>query len=343
MKIIVNYADGVMNLPRSVTKSIKTATREDLAALIALLSEPRAAESLESCLDDVAASAGISSSRLESSLAFWRGAGVINLDTAEIVPQKIVSTGTKAAVGTQNDMGAEKPAAVRPEKSPAPKRSFPEISGEEAEAIISASPERRSLLNECQQTIGHMFNNSESAIILSLREYLGLEDEYILLLLAYCVRRGKKSVKYAETMAYSLHNDRGIETVEALEEYLTWKEASLETEGRVRYLLGMGTRSFSPKERTMFERWGREFCYDYDMIEAAYNVTVNAIGKPSMAYMNKILESWHGQDLRSPEDTKGGGKRTRSDISDSFDLDDFFRLAVDRGTTLDTAGSEDKK
>lgn len=337
MKLIVNYADGVINLPRSVTKNIKTATRDDIAALIALTSEPRAVESLDSCLDDVAASAGISRAALEASLAFWRGTGVISLDTSGTPAQDVTP---KAPTPDAENGGTSKSTG----KKPAPKRSAPEITGDDAEAIIAASPERRSLLYECQQTLGHMFNNSESAVILSLREYLGLEDEYILLLLAYCARRGKKTVKYAETMAYSLYNDRGIETVEALTEYLSWLEASLETEGRVRALLGMGTRKFSPKERVMFDQWGREYGYGYDMIEAAYNVTVNAIGKPSMPYMNKILGSWHELGFRTPEDAEKGGKRKKSDIADSFDLDDFFRLAVMRGTSLDTAdGGEDKK
>ena len=318
MKITVNYTDGVLNLPRSVIKSIKSATREDMAALIAVMSEPRAAEDLTSCADAIAETAGITRTALDASLAFWRGAGVISIDGVLETAADQVTTAEK-------------------NKKPAPARITPELTGEEAEAIIASSPERRSLLNECQQTMGHMFNNTESAIVLGLCEYYGLEDEYILLLMAYCVRRGKKSVKYVEKMAHSMF-ERDIDTSEALESYLTWREESLSTEGQLRRLLGMGTRSFTKKERDMFERWSRTFGYDFDMMEAAYNATVNAIGKPSMPYMSKVLESWHEQGYKTPDEAVAAGKnRQKTEVSGSFDTDEAFRLAVMRSMSGDNA------
>ena len=307
MKITVNFSDGVANLPLSAAKCIKSATREELASLLAALSDARAFSDFDSCADDIASAAGVSRAELESSLSFWRGAGVISID------------------GAQN--AAENSA---PRRKLSPKRESPELSGRDVEAIVASSPERVSLLNECQQTLGHVFNNAESAVVLSMREYLGLEDEYILLLLAYCAKRGKTSVKYAEKMAYSLY-DRGIETSEALEEYLTWLESSLELEGRFRKLAGLGSRAFSKKEREYFERWAREFGYSYDMIDAAYSATVNAIGKFSMPYMNKILESWHNEGYKTPEDAAARSRKDGDGTRGGFDTDDFFEMAVRRG------------
>ena len=314
MKITVNYTDGVLNLPRSVIKSIKSATREDMAALIAVMSEPRAADDFAVCADAIAETAGITRTALDASLAFWRGAGVICID------------------GTP-ETAAEEDTQTEKKKKPASARITPELTGEEAEAIIAASPERRSLLNECQQTMGHMFNNTESAVVLGLREYYGLEDEYILLLMAYCVRRGKKSVKYVEKMAHSMF-ERDIDTSEALESYLTWREESLSTEGQLKRLLGRGTSSFTKKEQDIFERWSRTFGYDFDMMEAAYNATVNAIGKPSMPYMNKVLESWHEQGYKTPDEADAAEKnRQKTEVSGSFNTDEFFHLAVMRGVS----------
>ncbi len=316
MKLIVNYADGVINLPRSVAKNIKSATRDDMAALIALLSDPRAAASPDDCIPAAAEAAGMTEQALLSSLAFWRGAGVITLEGAPTAP---------APEGFPTGAPAEAPAEER--KKPAPRRELPQLSGPEAEAMIAASPERRSLLNECQQTLGHIFDNNESALILSMREYLGLEDEYILLLLAYCAKNGKKNVKYAEKMAISLY-ERDIDTSEALTEHLSWVEASKTDEARLRELLG---HTLTKKEREFFEHWSRELGYGYDMMEAAYEATVNAIGKPSAPYMNKVLESWHKDGFKAPDDIDGTKKRRAELYGDSFDVDDFFRLAVLRG------------
>ena len=321
MKIIVNYADGVVNLPRSAVKSIRYATREDMAVLIAALSEPAAAVDLDSCADAVADAAGVGRGQLMASLAFWRGAGVIGIEGAE----------AEVAAAEKPGGGGEVKSADKPKK--AMKTALPELSAADIERIVSESPERRSLLHECQQTMGHMFNNTESAIVIGMRENLGLDDEYILLLMSFCVRRGKASVRYVEKMANTLY-ERDIDTTEALEDHLAWLEASEGLEGRLRTLFGWGTRSFSKKERDFLERWGRGFGYGYDMIEAAYNATVDAIGKVSMPYMNKILESWHTKGYATPEEVSAGeGNRQKAVQDGSFDTDEFFRMAVMRGVS----------
>lgn len=317
MKITVNFADGVLNLPHAAAKSIKTATREDMAALIAVIADPAAADDFDACADRIADAAGISREQLSSALAFWRGAGVIAIDGAP----------------------SPKKEAERP-KPPAVRTTAAELSAADIERIMTSSPERRSLLNECQQTVGHMFNNTEAATVLGMRENLGVDDEYILLLTAFCVKRGKTTVKYVEKMALSLY-EKDIDTTEALEEYLSWLEASESLEGRLRTLFGTGTRSFTKKERDFIERWSREFGYGYEMIEAAYGTTVNAIGKHSMPYMNRVLESWHEKGYKTPDDVAGGEEnRKRSDVSGGFDTDDFFRLAVERGASLGKGGEK---
>lgn len=327
MKITVNYADGVLNLPRAAARNMKTATREDLAALIAALAEPAALVDLDSSADKIAEDAGLSRGQLMSSLAFWRGAGVIGIEGAPVseTADEAPKTGGRAV---------RRPAEI-----------FAELSADDIERIMTSSPERRSLLNECQQTIGHMFNNTEAAIVLGMRENLGVDDEYILLLTSFCVKRGKATVKYVEKTALSLY-EKDIDTTEALEDYLSWLEASESIEGRLRTLFGTGQRSFTKKERGYLERWEREYGYGYEMIEAAYNVTVDAIGKLSMPYMDRVIGSWHEKGYKTPDDVSAGeGKRKQSDAgangNGSFDTDDFFRLAVARGAAL--GGGSGKK
>lgn len=304
----MNFDGGAFGVPNEAAKCIKSATREDMAALLAIASAGGDADG-----DSAAACAGITRPQFDAAVAFWRGAGVLCV------------TSDAETVAAED----EKPKTLKPSAR------TPELSGDEVEAMITESPERRSLLYECQQTMGHIFNNAESAVILSMREYLGLEDEYILLLLAHVVRRGKKSVKYAEKMAYTLY-ERGVDTTEALEEYLSWLESSSELEGRFRALCGMGTRQFTQKERDFFERWVREFGCGYDMLESAYSATVDAIGKFSMAYMNKVLESWHEKGEKASASSTSPTSSTSATASagrdtGSFDTDDFFRLAVKRG------------
>ena len=310
MKIRLNFDGGAFDLPKDAAKCIKSATREDMAALLALAAGNDAGAGADP--EEAASLAGITAAQLDAAIAFWRGAGVLTVSASDDGGQKETSSD------------------VKPPKKIRPEQRSPELSGDEVEAMITESPERRSLLNECQQTMGHIFNNAESAVILSMREYMGLDDEYILLLLAHVARRGKRSVKYAEKMAYTLY-ERGVDTTESLEEYVTWLESSGELEGRFRTLCGMGSRKFTQKERDFFERWTRQFGFGYDMLEAAYSATVDAIGKFSMAYMNRVLESWHEKGITEPDGTHSGKDGSLKSSGGSFDTDDFFELAVKRG------------
>ena len=67
------------------------------------------------------------------------------------------------------------------------------------------------------------------------------------------------------------------------------------------------------------------------MIQLAYEKTVDNTKDFSMSYMNKILESWKNAGFKTIEEVERGDKKTSTDASgDSFNLDDFFKAAVER-------------
>lgn len=309
VKISINYQNGILNIPAAAANHVKTATRTDLSVLVLIASDPGAYSDLDSCVDELSERAGVGRDEFMASLSFWRGAGAITLD-GELSDAERHNT---------------------PQKKLRPKSEMPMLTAEDVANITSSSPERLSLVSACQQTMGKMFNTSECSVILSVKEYLGVEDDYILTLAAYCVRRDKRSVKYLEKMALDLYG-RDIDTTSALEEYLVWLETKDTFESKLRRLLGIGTRAFSKKEQECIERWLREYGYEYDMIEPAYSKTVDAIGKASVPYMDKILQSWYGKGYKSVADVEAGeGGGTANAETGNFDTDDFFRMAVKRG------------
>lgn len=302
MKIRIEYKNGIINVPASVTDNIAGATKTDLALILLLAKDPSVCDAVDTKINELAEALGTDRDDIRSSIAFWRGAGVLSAD------------------GEANRGTAKKPAPIR---------SIPPLSASDIERISKNSPERMSLLDACAQTLGRILNSSEGACLLALCDYLGVEDEYILLVSAYCARKGKKNVKYIEKTAISIY-DNGIETVASLEEYLFKLEARDELESRLRRLIGAGDRSFTSKEHERLERWQNEYGFDFDMIKLAYEKTVDATGKASLAYMDKILASWNEKGFKTPDDVADGDPAAK-DRSGSFDTDDFFSMAVKRG------------
>lgn len=302
VKIRIEYKNGILNIPASVADNVAGATKTDLALILLLAKEPSACDSLDVKADELAEKLGVDRAEITASIAFWRGAGVIAVEDEK---------------------------RRTPERKLAPSREIPPLSAEDVERMAKTAPERLSLIDACAQTLGRMLNSSESSCLLALRDYLGVDDEYILLTAAYCVRKGKKNVKYIEKTALSLY-DSEIESTSALEEHLLRLETRDELESRLRRLIGAGERSFTSKEKERFGRWQEEYGFDFDVIRLAYEKTVDATGKASVAYMDKILTSWHEKGYRTPDDVTSCESAAK-DAKGSFDTDDFFSMAVKRG------------
>ena len=256
----------------------------------------------------LAKAAGCFPARAEAAIAYWRASGVL--------------TSSQGAL-------SEGAVEVRP--------------ADELSAIV----DRRmlgELIDECQKLLSHTFNQTEISVIAGLCEDYCLDGAYILTLLAYCIEIGKGSVKYMEKTALSLI-DSGVETLAALDEYLKRRRTSAGFEREVRRLFGIGSRALTKRELAYCEAW-QSYGYGIDIVGLAYDITVNATGKASLAYAAKILAGWYDggaktlADCEAAQDkkrerrapTKPATPKTKKEAPElqSFDTEDFFKKALER-------------
>lgn len=299
-----------------LSRSLGEATAEDLRILLALLIKER------ETADGLAKALSMSSSAVTAALAFWRGAGLIT-----------------ACAGAEKGPSAK----ARPKGEP----HLREAGAEElAESIRSSSLSE--LITAAEQQRGRLFNRNDLSILVGLSEELGLDGPYILTLLAYCDAQGDgspKPMRYAERVAFRL-TEHGVTTCRELEEYIRSEEELRSVEGALRRMFGIGTRKLTEREATAFKRWTQEYGYDEELIGAAFDVTVNATSRASVAYTEKVLAHWHEAGIKTLKEAealltrekserqkkaperkpkKAGEPKTRS-----FDANDFFNRAVER-------------
>ena len=179
--------------------------------------------------------------------------------------------------------------------------------------------------------MGKVFNVREINVLIGMADYLGLDCEYIMMLLTYCVSIGKKTLHYAEKMAFTLY-DAGITEASQLSAELLRREQTSAAEGKIRAMFGIGERAFTTKEKKFISSWINDMQYSIDIIEKAYEVTANATGNASMPYANSILERWNAAGLRTVSDIeksyeKGSGAKI---TEGSFNTDEFFEAAIRR-------------
>ena len=187
------------------------------------------------------------------------------------------------------------------------------------------------LVDEAQRRIGRMFNTREVSILVGLKNYLELDDEYIYVLLEHCARVGKTSMRYVETMAFGMY-DENVHDAEALRVRLEEREAYATLEGKFKSLIGGRSRKLSAKEVRFLNRWSGEMKYGFDMIELAYDITVDVQHEYNPAYMNGILERWYAACITTPEQVREDSQahKARAQGGSSFDTDEFFEAALKR-------------
>ncbi len=312
MKLMPNYGKGVAVLPCTLVEHIDKATKRDISILLELFATPLSFLDLDAAATALAAKMKISVDEVHTAISFWKGTGVICVEHGEqqgTLPAPVVST----------------PAAL-------PEKGLPHYNSEELSAILQRRRELSALINDAQQAFGKVFNTSEIAVIAGLVDYLGLEEEYVLLLLTHCRSMGKKSLRYVEKKAIELH-DQGVHGVGELEEKLHRIEMMAGAIGRVRTLFGITSRALTSKEKAMVERWICVMQLDDAMLERAYEITVDTKGEASMAYTNGILERWYAEGYRTLQDVDKAVaeyKRKKAGKGSSFDVDEFFEAALKR-------------
>ena len=234
-----------------------------------------------------------------------------------------------ALLAGDEETAAKKPAVKTPEKRTRV-GELPSYTDAEFTAVLEKHRELADLINEAQNTLGKIFNISETKLFVGIAEEFGFDEEFLLVLLDFCKKNERKSMRYIEKLATSLY-DANIRTAAALTEHFCRMEAQASAQGRIRKIFGLGERALTGKEKDFIAKWTEEYGFGFDMIEKAYEITVNATSKPSLSYTNKILESWHAAGIKTVDaidraDKKPGGNQGGM----SFDVDDFFKAALDR-------------
>lgn len=331
MKILFQYGNGVLNLPAAVASVLSRADRDALRVLLAAAS----LGSGEIEREELMRVSGCDEHALEAALAFWRGTGLLELSDAPAAPSK-----RKKAKEAPNASTVDRaPAQEKPESPEVVVRpsatALPAYTTEELASILERRRELTALIDECSNAFGKPFTNAhEIGQLIGLSDYLRLEDEYIVLLLAHCAKMGKKSMRYVVNTAIGLY-DEGITDTAALQECLKQREQRESAHGQLRAMFGIGSRALTTKEKKMFDAWLNEHAFPMETIRMAYEKTVNATGKAPVPYANSILERWAASGLKTPEQiTQAEAEYERQSnapkMGNSFDTDDFFNAALQR-------------
>ncbi len=306
----IQYGTGVIPVPALATERIPPDLIYDRVLLL-LCADPSISErSLSERLD-------LPIERVREAVSYWIGEGIlISEQTEEIRKEE-----TKHLL-----------------MQPIPP-GLPDYTPEQIADIIRCDDTLAGLLDLCQKEIGKTFTEHETAQILALYNSYGLDAEYLLLLFALCKKREKRSVGYAVRTAVGLYED-GIRTAPELTEKIKQMDRLSDATAQIRKMFGIGDRALTAKERNYIEDWTENWRLQMEVIQSAFEITVDTIGKPKFPYVNKILSEWHRRGIRTVEEAKRTqqdsgnagpqGNSAREKKTGSFETEEFMNAALSR-------------
>ncbi|MBQ3226891.1 MAG: DnaD domain protein [Clostridia bacterium] len=196
---------------------------------------------------------------------------------------------------------------------------------------LTNNPKVSHMYQMVSQMMGKTLSTADTELLYSLYDYYGLPAEVVLVLVEYHVNKGKRSMRAIEKEAAKWASG-GIDTVDKARKYIKKREEFLSYAYRVRSIVGVEGRRLTTKELEYINAWQNEFRMDFDMVKAAFELTVNQTGRLSFAYMNKILESWAALDIRKQSEIGKDKKEkpVKKEKKSGYDFAELERRAMQR-------------
>ncbi|MBQ7751344.1 MAG: DnaD domain protein [Clostridia bacterium] len=197
---------------------------------------------------------------------------------------------------------------------PIQKHDYAEEEVSETQSIaeaISSNAELSDMFMLAQEILGKTITENDMQTIYWLYQDLKMPIEVILLLIEYCVSKGKNRISYIEKVAVSW-NEMGLNNVEAVTNYLKSEEQKTGFLYSVRRLMGIADRNLSQIEEQYLTKWHNEFMMSEEMIALAYEYCIIQTAKLSFPYMDKIITRWHTEGITTVADAETDNKKFKN-------------------------------
>ena len=304
-----NYQNfsSIFAVPRQVVEQhLKLCGALALKALLLILSEEGGMDS-----GALARRLSVGEGDIKDAVNYWVQAGILS-SADEAAAQPEPPAPAKEAPAAPQE---ETPQKVVRSGIQRPRLTAVQIA-EMAKADSAVSP----LLEELQTVLGRPLSPVEMECAVSLYSYYGLSPDYILIAANYCACAGKSSMRYLEK-TISGWLEEGVDTYEKAEARIRDLTRQNENEKLIKSAFGIRGRDLTAREKQLADKWLDEFHQGIPLIYAAFEKTVEATGRISFAYLDKILTSWHEKGFTTPQQAKSSPAPRRGAAVENSSID----------------------
>ncbi len=272
-----------------------------------------AAKGRDMSFGEIAAELNLIESDVLNAIEYWKKDGILEENGGEIV---IVNK--KSAATAQKSAAPIKKEGIKPD-----------YDSKFVAKLIADTPALSDMMGLAQEIFGRILTKSEMESVFWFYDGLKFSPEAILLLLEYCVSKGKTSMKYIEKVALAW-SESGAKEADSVYEIIQNEKQKNGYLYAVRKVLGIADRALSQSEEKYLMKWKNECGMSEEMVVHAYDCCITQIAKLSFPYMDKIIERWHKEGIHdvaaAESDSKSFKERKSADSTGEYnDLENLTR------------------
>lgn len=319
-KINLGVWNGVFCVPNEVADNcLKLAGAGDLKVLLFLLRNCGQQADINILSDRLS----LSAEQVEESIDFWIQRGIIERDgSSELVPARTGTQNTSSAFGNVS-AGISKVKKIELERTP-------DFAPAEIADRVKEQKEAEYLFKHCEALYGRPLKHNEQRTLMLILDDACLPVEAAMILIDYCFSVNKATPAYMRTLAQDWV-DSDITTIEKAEQKSAELRSLEDAVGRFKKMFEV-TSAFSKQQRDFIDKWVNYYGFSDEMINEAYQITMDSTGKLAFKYMNRILEDWHSKGILTPEqisNEKRPSAKAEKGENSSFDIEKLERLVSD--------------
>lgn len=287
----VNFGTHAFAVPGVVADHfLRLANEVQLKVLLYLLRN----DDIQLATAQAAAFLKMEEEQVEEALQFWAQANVLELDgTVQSFPFVVPTTPAQTTA----------PSVSIPEQPATVQHSSRDIKLDPTEiaAMLEESQELRDLFALSEKMMGRPLNHMEHRSLLWIHTYLNIRSEVILTLLGYCISIEKYSISYVESIAIRWESEGILTLVQAETEIQRMKKEHTYIDA-LQKMFEM-KRKPTTQQKVYIDAW-QNAGYSMELLQYAYEITIENIEKLNFKYMNTILEGWVQQGATTLEQAK---------------------------------------
>lgn len=163
------------------------------------------------------------------------------------------------------------------------------------------STNTKDMLKDIESLLGRPLSPNEMSIYLTWKREFNFSSELILLLIEYCISKGKSDTRYIEKVALSWH-DMNITSIEQAQNLIKKNEDKWINIRKILTYLGINNTDIMKPQQELIEKWLFMYKFSTEIILKACDICFERLNRADFKYIDGILNKWNKNNIRTLED-----------------------------------------